>query len=245
MYRTVWFTRFLTPSSMFPATVCYFNVDAGRLHLSRTETYYVVDTFLLYEHFPTITILGSTANIYSVTFTPATIRCSCSDSVSPCKHLLFIFDLLHLEPSLGRFQLDLSSCLSKIRRMRPFHTNRLDIRANQLCCNFLFKQCAFCIKPSFDSVLYVCNECDHLMHSYHTHEQMTACPSHCPLCRSLWTPYYSTTNGGYRNFSVLLRRLGYEVNLPSLQYGNYCQRIPRNHNVRTNSSSNVVPPYSP
>ena len=105
--------------------------------------------------FPNITIPRSTANIYSVTFTPATIRCLCSDSVSPCKHLLFIFNLLHLEPSLGRFKLDLSSCLSKIRRMRPFHTNQLDICANQLCWNFLFKQCVFCIKPSFDSVLYI------------------------------------------------------------------------------------------
>lgn len=212
---------------------------------SREESYYIVDTFLLKEHFPTITLLGSSGNTYHIIFSRVTIRCSCPDSTSPCKHMLFIFNLLHLNPATGAFRLHIPHCLSKIRTMRPFHTNRLNHRANYLCCTFLFKQCACCIQStSSNGHLYVCNECDHLMHGSHMPEPI---PTHCPICRSEWNPFQSTTSGGYRNFSSLLNRLGYDVNSPTIQDGHISSRCyaasPKRH-THPNSSS-VVIPFSP
>lgn len=188
-----------------------YTVLSDRLRRSKNESFYIIDTFLVKQHFPTITVLGSTGNAYFVTFSPTQIRCSCPDCMAPCKHMLFLFELLGLNPTQGNFCFPITECLSRIRRMRPFHSNRLDIHANELCCTFLFKKCALCIRTTgSDEVLYACNQCVNLVHSCHVRQSTV-----CPFCGDSWRPFKSSLNGGYRNFSLLLRRLQYPVHLPT------------------------------
>ena len=232
------------------ATIDYF-VDGDRYQRSCVEKYYILDTMFLLEHFPTINVIGSTGNLYNIFFCPATIRCSCPDSTSPCKHMLFIFSILRYDPQPGRtLRVNLGECIRRIQSRRPFETNRLDCRANQLCSIFIHKACASCINAT-NCPTYVCNECDLLMHHYHVHELSQPLPPRCPLCRRHWNPFPSTSIGGYQNFSTLLNRLGYKVNAPS-----YCppaRPIDRNYGrplhvrppLQHDQPANALPPQGP
>lgn len=147
--------------------------------------------------------------------------------------MLFIFSVLRYNPLPGRtLRINVTDCIRRIRSSRPFQTNRLDCRANQLCSIFIHKSCASCINAT-NGPIYVCNQCDLLMHHYHVHEFSQPLPQKCPLCRRDWNPFASTSIGGYQNFSTLLNRLGYEVNAPS-----HC---PPARSIRSNYRPHQVP----
>jgi hypothetical protein len=186
-------------------------VDQLRFERSTTDVFYILDTFSLFEASPIISVVGSTGNLYNIVFCPGTIKCSCPDTKTPCKHMLFLFRVLQLSPKPGVLKIQVDNCISRIIGSRPFHINRIDHRANRLCCMFLYKSCASCIKTN-DGLLYVCNECDLLTHSYHLHGTR----NQCPQCNCLWEPYHSPMNSGYRNFYAILSRLGYNLKNPNI-----------------------------
>jgi len=193
-------------------TKLQFFIDDGRLNRSRTENFYLLNFISLFEQYPTVSIIGASGNLYSITFSPTTVRCSCPDHFSPCKHILFVLSILRLEPQVGPFTLNLTQCISFIKCSTPFLSHRVNLVANQMCFSFLSKRCAICSRPRApsDGCLYICDNCHHLLHSGHVHQPGQPLPPRCPLCQHTWSPYISGTSGGYHNFSSLLHTFGYE-----------------------------------
>ena len=64
------------------------------------ETYYILDSFTLWDPHPAFQIIGNTGNLYDVYFGPSTIKCSCPDRKSPCKHIIFLLTLLGVAQNL-------------------------------------------------------------------------------------------------------------------------------------------------
>lgn len=186
-----------------------YRICPTRHRRSKQEDFYVLDTVTLFQPYPTISLIDNTGTLYDVHFCPSVVTCSCPDDAVPCKHMIFLFTFLGFNPFPGQFTLDLTRCLTTIRQARPFHYNRLDVRANQLCTMFIYRQCARCNQPTTFCDLYVCNQCDHLIHQSHLPPRLPRC---CPLCKQPWKPHTSSsTKDGYRNFYSLLKFLGYKV----------------------------------
>ena len=186
-----------------------YRICPTRHRRSKQEVFYVLETILLYQDIPTISVIGKTGNLYYIHFCPTGVTCSCRDNAVPCKHMIFLFTFLGFNPSPGQFTLDLSRCITTIREVRPFVLNRLDVRANQLCSLFLFRPCAVCKEQTTFGDLYLCNQCDLLIHPCHLPPRLPRC---CPLCNKPWKPHTSSsTKDGYRNFYSVLKLLGYKV----------------------------------
>ena len=194
---------------LFPSMSLTYRICPTRHRRSKQEVFYILDTITLFEDYPTISVIGNTGTLYHIHVCPSVVRCSCPDKAVPCKHMIFLFTLLGLNPFPGKFTLDLPRCITTIRQARPFDINRLDVRANQLCSIFLFKPCARCNQPTTVGDLYVCNQCDHLIHQSHLPPRLPRC---CPLCKKPWKPHTSSsTKDGYRNFYSLLKNFDYQV----------------------------------
>lgn len=176
---------------------------------SSQEKFYILDAPTLWYNYPIISVIGSAGAIFQrVHFGPCAVWCSCSDNAIPCKHMIFLFTFLGFKPSPGKFTLDLSRCISTIRKARPFHLNRLDFRANEVCSSFIVNSCVRCNQLNSGD-LYACNECDNLFHQHHFPSRL---PERCPFCKKLWKPHKSSsTRDGHRNFYSILKYFGYHV----------------------------------
>ena len=61
-----------------------------KLDRARRQSFYIIDTPSRKLPQPIIHITGSYGNLYQITFTPTGISCSCDDSSTPCKHILYV-----------------------------------------------------------------------------------------------------------------------------------------------------------
>ena len=151
---------------------------------------------------PHLYVLGTTANLYVIHFLPNAITCSCPDQTSPCKHVIFVLQLLCFDPSPGRFSLSMSDCITRFRNSVPFEHNRLSNSVNQICKAFITHPC---VTPNETSsgTLYMCDRCRKLMHDLHFNTTDV-----CPICASRWEPYVSSMSvcGNCRNFHALFKR---------------------------------------
>lgn len=192
-------------------------IDDIRHQKSIDETYYILDSFTLWDPHPAFQIIGNTGNLYDVYFGPSTIKCSCPDRKSPCKHIIFLLTLLGVDPKPGYLSVDILYCIQQIHDRRPFKPHMLIRRANQLCLSFIYKHCWICHKGvDRDGYSYVCDKCELLTHASHSNNGKDAAHSNtmkdrCPVCNCNWHPYHSSKVGIYHNFSAMLNRLGIPV----------------------------------
>ena len=234
---------------LFLGTFYYQNrrylIDRIRYKKSTEETYYILDSFTLWDPHPAFQIIGNTGNLYDIYFGPSTIKCSCPDTKTPCKHIIFLLKLLGLSPKPGYLSVDILYCIQQIHDRRPFKPHMLSHRANQLCLSFLYKQCWICHKGvDRDGYSYVCDKCELLTHASHSINLKDATHSNtitelCPVCKSHWHPYHSSKVGIYHNFLALLNRLRIPVQFPEKQY-NQKSLVPTDQLLHCNDTSQQI-----
>ena len=95
-------TCFIMPIP-FPPTERFITIkiDNLRLRRSKSDQFYIILQHQENCKRPTLLIVGSTGNIYTITIHPSVITCSCLDfgkRQKPCKHILFMLHRLNFLP---------------------------------------------------------------------------------------------------------------------------------------------------
>ena len=178
-------------------------MDPNRLRRSTEEQLFIIDSPLLFESPPSILVIGSTGNVYSVSLFSNLITCSCPDKISPCKHFLFLCSLFGYITFTGNvLVLDIPYLVKCFRHVYP--CRHLDTLPNELCLRYLNEKCDLCEVHQRGVDLVLCNLCFGLFHSRHFRDVIT-----CPKCHKEWRPYTSSFVGCYRNLSDFLKATSY------------------------------------
>ena len=183
--------RFLMPILLSPTKrLITISIDTLRLRRSKSEHFYIISQHQENRNRckrPTLLIVGSTGNIYTITIHPLVITCSCPDFRQrqlPCKHILFMLQRLNSMPLvdysfLHQFSYSTVADSFYTKYSQCFHKYELDRHTNQLCLSYK-SHCIIC-HESFTGSFRVCAGCACPIHPNYLRCSLLAC-NQCPSC---------------------------------------------------------------
>ena len=205
---------------------CNLLIDSSRLHKSRYQDFYILDTYFLFNIYPVISMIGSTGNLYHINVYPKTFTCNCANFTSnnpkvllnpfikpslpihPCKHIILLLSLLGIDTSTRRITIDVNQFRNLIYKHRPFPSHRLRGRINQTCLNLLYLPSHGTVFSDVPADRCMCDKCWIIL------PKTSPSKTTCPLCLCDWKPYRVSIIGNHLNFYNVLTRFGYQLLRP-------------------------------
>ena len=212
-------TRFIMPIP-FPPTkrLIIIKIDILRLHRSKSDHFYIISQHRDNCKRPTLLIVGSTGNIYTITIHPSVNTCSCPDFFTQyqilCKHILFMLHRLNSLPLnincfVQRFSYSTIAHHFYKNYSQCFRKYELDRHTNQLCLSYK-SHCIIC-HESFTDSFRVCARCACPIHPNCLRCSLLA-SNQCPSCGRDWVDNSVQFQDGYFNVYHLLTQFRYKIN---------------------------------
>ena len=179
-----------------------FQVDRGRLQRALSQNFYVPFPYVSSHR---IYLIGSTGNLYTITFGPEIMQCNCPDQNPLCKHILFLLLELGHDVKIGLLDVDAlyirdTFHLKDWKYVDDFTTPLIAV---------LEKSCLFCtsFRESIakEEDITLCNICTAVFHSRHFNEGFPL-EEQCPYCHREWNPLLAVRSGNYYNFQSFVNR---------------------------------------
>ena len=242
-----------SPSIPLPSCVAVL-VEPKRFNRSRTQIFYILDSPSRRLQFPTIYLIGSTGNLYKVSFHISGVRCNCPDTATFCKHVLFILSVSRLmTSSRNTFYLNMESTINQLQTV-DFSNSMVDATTNSICCHSINLPCTVCRDPMRREFL-ICSKCFGVSHKTCAKRQIeTRCgyegngaksfptPTLCFLCHRPWMPFTVGCSGKYRNLSMVLKHFKYPLATIGASVGQNLDQsahsCPSSGNHKSNHNSN-------
>lgn len=182
--------------------------EPKRHHRSRHHPMYILDTPTRTNPTPTLSILGSTGNVYQMVITRSSITCSCPDNHTGCKHILALLHLTTTSHRRGNYiHVTPSYLIDKIQNGTLLQSNYLKHLPNRICSqNLQTTDCEICSFP-ISGTISTCSKC---LFSHHLRCPLPRHTSTCPRCNSILLTSF-IVGDSYRNYSSVLNHFQYPV----------------------------------
>ena len=211
-----------------------------KLDRARRQSFYIIDTPSRKLPQPIIHITGSYGNLYQITFTPTGISCSCDDSSTPCKHILYVLTLLRLPLNTGWIKIVPVQVITSIQS-NTLNQQVLDPHSSSLFLHGTSHNCFVCkLQIQTTSNYLVCTHCSSCFHTSCSplNDNIT-----CINCNQPSSIVPVRILGNHKNFYHILTHLRLSV-----------KKIPENNNTNNNNRHTYhrhpsirrnQPPYPP
>jgi hypothetical protein len=223
-----------TPSIPLPSCVTV-HVEPKRFNRSRTQNFYILDSPSRRLQLPTIYLIGTTGNLYTISFCISGVCCNCPDTTTFCKHVLFILSVSGMMiSSKTTFYLNMEFTINQLRTVDLSHY-MVDATTNSICCHSINLPCNICRKTMHREFL-ICSKCYGVSHKacakrqigtsqHHRRGDIHGCrrlscnngpksiptPTLCFMCKRPWMPFTVGFSGRYRNLSTVLNHFQYPL----------------------------------
>ena len=211
-----------------------------KLDRARRQSFYIIDTPSRKLPQPIIHITGSYGNLYQITFTPTGISCSCDDSSTPCKHILYVLTLLRLPLTTGWIKIVPVQVITSIQS-NTLNQQVLDPHSSSLFLHGTSHNCFVCKLPIQTTSNYLV--CTHCSSCFHTSCSPLNDNITCINCNQPSSIVPVRILGNHKNFYHILTHLRLSV-----------KKIPENNNTNNNNRHTYhrhpsirrnQPPYPP
>ena len=257
-----------SPSIPLPSCVAV-HVEPKRFNRSRTQNFYILDSPSRRLQLPTIHLIGSTGNLYTLSFTLSGVCCNCPDTTPFCKHVLFILSVSGMMISKTTFYLNMEFTINQLRTV-DLSNYMVDATTNSICCSSINLPCTICRKSMHREFL-ICSKCYGVSHKSCADRQIRTSqhrrrgdingslrhgtPTLCFLCNRPWMPFTVGCSGKYRNLSTVLKHFRYPLAVTTAPAGpiryihSNCKNNNDNndtvHQFRSSSTLNDSNPFHP
>ena len=224
---------FSTPSTSAMITI---RCEPRRCDRSLSQSFHIIRT----KSRHVLVILGSSGDAHIIVIKKKSIRCSCPDRVSSCKHILFLATACgFLNRRSTTVSLSSIALLQRLQSPSPkplLQAAILDPHTAKLCSVHEYPPCMHCAKlPNSHSAatFIICSVCGFLAHqrcfnafqatvvtglsNQNQCVTLRDAPSStfpCPQCNKQCHLLSSQLMSGYRNFYTILLHKGYQCHPP-------------------------------